>query len=78
VLPDGRFKFSNILPGKYGIKVGCDSILDSEIPDISDNRLTTAERLALHRRPSEPWKRAMRVDVAEGQTLQGIEVRFEP
>lgn len=78
VKTDGSFEFADVYPGTYGLKIGCDSILDTDVPGISDKNMATEERLEIHRKPSQPWRRAERVVVNEGQVLNGIAVKFEP
>ena len=73
VQANGSFEFTDVYPGVYGLKVGCDSILDSEIPGVTNTKMTNDEL----RMRSDPWKRAMRVTVREGEVLDSIEIAFE-
>jgi len=77
VRADGHFAFADVYPGNYGLKVGCDLILDTEVPDGSAS-VPMEKRLENYRKLSQPWTRAKRVVVHEGQVLDGIEVDFEP
>ena len=77
VKPDGAFELANVYPGIYGLKVGSDVILDTELPEF-DEGMTLEEQLEIGLRPSQPWRRAIRVIVKEGEDLNGIAVDFEP
>ena len=52
-------------------------ILDTELPEF-DEGMTLEEQLEIGLRPSQPWRRAIRVIVKEGEDLNGIAVDFEP
>jgi hypothetical protein len=78
VRSDGSFAFADVFPGEYGLKVGCHSILDSEVPDTSAEGLSVEQMQEIYSVPSEPWSRAVRVKVEEGTIVEGITVGFEP
>ena len=73
---DGRFRFTDIFPGKYGLKIGTDAIIDPEIPGHS-TELSDAECCEWNQIPSVPWKRALEVEVCEGEVRDGIMVSFQ-
>jgi hypothetical protein len=77
VRSDGSFEFAEVLPGEYGLKVGSDTLRDSEVPAGWWENESLEERLAIYARLSEPWRRAVRVSVREGQAADGLTVRFE-
>jgi hypothetical protein len=76
VKADGSFEFADVFPGTYGLKVGCDSIPDTEVPDFSDENMTFESQFEVSVQQSQPWSRAKRVIVNQGQVLKGIEVDF--
>lgn len=78
VRQDGSFVFTDVYPGEYGLKVGCDSILDSEVPDTSDKQMPIEAQLEIYRKPSLPWKRATRLTVQEGKITERLSIAFEP
>lgn len=73
---DGSFALNNIFPGKYGLKIGTDAIIDSEIPG-HEKELTEEECWEWNQLPSDPWKRAFEIEVQEGEVLSGIKVEFQ-
>jgi hypothetical protein len=76
VAVDGSFGFKDIFPGKYGVKIGTDAIIDSEIPG-HDKMLTDEECWEWNQVLSDPWKRAFVVEINEGVVLRGIKVAFQ-
>lgn len=73
VAVDGSFEFLSIFPGSYGLKIGTDAIIDSEIPGHNED-LSEEECWKWNQVPSDPWKRAIKVEVCEGELLDGIVV----
>ncbi len=78
VKDDGSFAFKDVYPGDYGLKVGCDSILDSEVPTRSVKNMPLKTRLTSSLKPGAPWKRATRVTVEEGKVTEGLLIEFHP
>jgi len=76
VAANGNFAIDNVFPGQYGLKVGCDAMLDSEVPDTSERNLGISKRLEISRMPSAPWARATRVIVEEGSIADSIRLEF--
>jgi hypothetical protein len=73
---DGTFGFTRVLPGKYGLKLGTDAIIDPEIPG-HRTELSDTECWEWNQIPSIPWKRALEVEVGEGEVRNGIMVMFQ-
>ncbi|MBL7038953.1 MAG: carboxypeptidase regulatory-like domain-containing protein [Pirellulaceae bacterium] len=74
---NGRFELTNVFPGDYGLKVGCDSILDSDLGDFPYRDRPDEESFRLMKRPSNPWKRAVKISVEEAQTVSIRPIKFE-
>lgn len=70
---NGGFEFTNVFPGAYGLKIGTDTIIDPEIPG-HDKELAEEEGWKWNQVASDPWKRAIKVEVREGELLDGIVV----
>jgi len=68
VARDGSFNLPNLPPGRYGLKVGHDAYLDSDVPRGADIPPEAWKTVA------DPWKRAVVVDLAAGQECEGIEL----
>jgi hypothetical protein len=77
VQADGRFEFTNVFPGDYGLKVGCDSLLDSDLGDFPYGARPDEETFQLMKQPSQPWQRAVKVKVKEAQTANIRTINFE-
>ena len=76
VANDGSFSLENIFPGKYGLKIGTDAFIDSEIPG-HEKELSEEECWEWNQVPSDPWKLAFEIQVQEGEVLSGINVEFQ-
>lgn len=81
VREDGRFEFANVFPGDYGLKVGSDALLDSDLGTFADNPFPMsdeppAKSIQLLKQPSEPWKRAIRVQVEATRTTSVGSINF--
>jgi hypothetical protein len=63
---DGAFRFDNLPPGEYGLKAGFDGALDPDVPQGREIPKEAFEKQA------EPWKRAVKVAVADGQAAAGV------
>lgn len=71
VAKDGSFRLEHLPPGEYGLKVGHDGYADPEFRRGTANRDEFYKSLA---KPADPWKDAVTVRVAVGETVRGIEV----
>jgi hypothetical protein len=66
VQPDGSFRFTNLPPGEYGVKIGLEGIMDREVRlagegKPSDYKPTKEEVEAWQKAfeaPADPWQRA--------------------
>ncbi|HUY87634.1 MAG TPA: carboxypeptidase-like regulatory domain-containing protein [Pirellulales bacterium] len=70
VLPDGSFSLANLPPVRYGLKVGHDAYRDSEVPRGPNIPPEARET------NSDPWKRAVVVNVSPGEERDAVELRL--
>jgi len=69
---DGSFSFSQLPPGEFGLKVGHDAYLDSEVP----RGKAALSNLALYKQMADPWKRALITTVRPGSITSGVELEL--
>jgi len=67
---DGRFNFTQLPPGEYGLKVGHDAYQDSEVPKGPVIPKDYGQKLA------DPWKRATVVHVEAGGVVSGVSLEL--
>lgn len=70
VSSDGTFSLDRLPPGRYGLKVGHDAYRDSEIPH------HPGIPPEAWKATSEPWKRAVVVEVKAGEESDGVELEL--
>lgn len=70
VLRNGTFSLHQLPPGRYGLKVGHDAYHDSEIPHRPGIPPEAWKTM------SEPWKRAVVVEVTAGEESDGVELEL--
>lgn len=61
---NGEFAFSQLPPGKYGLKVGHDGYHDPEVDSYD--------------KPPDPWRRAKIVTVDQGEAIDGVTLDLPP
>jgi hypothetical protein len=66
---DGTFRFENLPPGRYGLKVGHDAYRDSEVPRPNEFKDIPA---SAWKTIADPWKRATTVTVESGKTADDV------
>lgn len=70
---DDTFSFSQLPPGTYGLKVGYDGYLDSEVPTWGPDTPKDAWE-----KKSDPWQRAKVVTVESGRQMDDVELELPP
>jgi hypothetical protein len=73
VAEEGSFSVEQLPPGRYGLKVGSDALLDSEVPRPRDWKDIPADAW---KTKSDPWPRAKIATVKEGETVEGVELEY--
>ena len=69
---DGLFSFSQLPPGEYGLKVGHDAYLDSEVP----RGKSEMSNPGLWDKKADPWQRAVIATVKPGSEATGVELEL--
>jgi hypothetical protein len=75
---DGSFRFTNLPPGEYGVKVGLEGIMDREVRWAGEGKgadyKPTKEEIEAFQKafevPADPWKRARLATVRARETVQ--------
>ncbi len=78
VKADGSFKFDNVYPGVYGLKVGHNKVVDTEVPDFRELNVSRREMFDQSHKPFQPWARARHVEIGDGPNVDQVSVTFEP
>ncbi len=73
VADDGSFAVQQLPPGRYGLKVGSDALLDSEVPRPKDWKDIAADAW---KTKSDPWPRAKIATFKAGETVEGVELEY--
>jgi uncharacterized GH25 family protein len=73
VAADGAFTFERLPPGRYGLKVGHDGYQDADVPGHEGLASVPADAWG---KISDPWRHSVRVKLASGQTVDGVELEL--
>jgi hypothetical protein len=73
VAADGTFSFEALPGGQYGLKVGHDAYIDSEVPSPESLKDVPKEAFTIL---SDPWKRAVKVSLKAGSAVEGVELEL--